>query len=282
MVTLDRRPGRKPHRLYLRVVSALEAKQFAPPAPKEIREFLASLDRTGRLIAHGALTHPVGDLLFLRATDLDEARRAVRRDPFAGIARTSYLLWEWDPQETGSGVNLEPPPARGSGRLVLLERFTVFVRDRAKAKEWYETDLGLQARADDPSSGHLEMALGPETAGLAISVPDPSWGEAAFAEALARVGRATGLVFRTDSVRALALRLEHAQARITQPPRAEPWGEWTIRFTDPDGNEYLAYGPEGAPSKEPAAPPARRPAIVARRPLRSRASAGRIGPARNR
>ncbi len=270
MVYPDRRPGRKPHRLYLRIVTTADGKPFAvPPAPKEVREFLAGLDRTGRLIAHGALTQPNGDLLFLRAADLDEARRAVRRDPFAGLARTSYLLWEWDPQEAGSGVNLEPPPARGSGRLVLLERISVFVRDRANAKRWYEEVLGLKVRADDPSSGRLEMALGPETAGLAISVPDPSWGEPAYAEAMARVGRATGLVFRTDSVRALSLRLEHAQAPITQPPRAEPWGEWTVRFTDPDGNEYLAYGPEGAPSNDPAPDPVRPPAAGSpRRPRR--------------
>ncbi|MGI0140437.1 MAG: VOC family protein, partial [Thermoplasmata archaeon] len=71
------------------------------------------------------------------------------------------------------------------------------------------------------------------------------WGREAYDDASSRIGRATGIVFQTDSVRALALRLKNGHATITQGPYAEPWGEWAIRFADPDGNEFLAFGPDG-------------------------------------
>ncbi|HKV89869.1 MAG TPA: VOC family protein, partial [Thermoplasmata archaeon] len=51
----------------------------------------------------------------------------------------------------------------------------------------------------------------------------------------------TGIVFETDSVDALALRLEHAGVRLAAPPHPEPWGGRTIQFRDPDGNEFLAF-----------------------------------------
>lgn len=248
MGVVDRRPGRKPHRVYLRVATFGTVEPDEPPTPRAIRDFLGRLEAAGRLLAAGPLTAPEGHFLLLRATDLGEARRAIRRDPFAGLPRTRCEVWEWDPDRTAPGVNLEPAPAHGSGRLIQLQRISIFVRDREKAKAWYRDVLGLLVRVDERPDGRLEMSLGPGAVALSISVPDRSWGEPSYSDATSRIGRATGLVFQTDSVRALALRLEHAHARITSGPYPEPWGEWTIRFADPDGNEYLAFGPEGRAS----------------------------------
>lgn len=245
MTVVDGRPGRKPHRLYLRLATFHPTEPDEPPAPKAMQEFLDHLEATGRLLAAGPLTAPAGHFVLLRAKDLAEARRAVRKDPLAGLPHTTATVWEWDPERAAVGVNLEPAPALGSGRLTQLQRVSVFVRDRERARAWYRDVLGLIVRVDDRSTGQLEMSLGPGAVALSIAVPDRSWGEPQYSDAASRIGRATGLVFQTDSVRALALRLEHAHAKVTSGPYAEPWGEWTIRFADPDGNEFLAFGPEG-------------------------------------
>ena len=235
------RPGPKPKRLYLRSVSFEPGAQESLPPPRKLRDFLANLERVGRLIAHGALDDPSGDLLIFRATDRSEAQRILRADPLRDLPDTSYRLAAWNPTATGSGVNLDPPPARGAGRLTALDRISVIVRDQAAAEAWYRDVLGLTPRVRDPETGFLEISLGKGGPALSLVAPRPSWGEPFYSDTLARAGLATGIAFRTDSVAALELRLRHGGARITQAARSEPWGEMTVRFTDPDGNEFLAY-----------------------------------------
>ncbi|MEM0129457.1 MAG: VOC family protein [Thermoplasmata archaeon] len=256
-----RRPGRKPHRLYLRVARRDTGGADVPvPPARAIEAFVQGLERTGRLIAQGPLTDPTGDFLLFRASDAAEARRAMRPDPFLAMPRWTYAIWEWDPRVAGTGVNLEPAPSRGSGRLTHLDRVSLFVRDREVAKRWYQEVLGIPVRTDERPAGALEVSLGPGATALSLAVPVPAWGRESYEEARDRIGRPTGLVFRTDSIRALALRLEHAHAPITSPPRREPWGEWTLRFADPDGNEFLACGPEGTGSDRHEAAGTNRPA----------------------
>ncbi len=225
----------------MRLVGASGNRSDSGPAPAVLRAFLAELDRVERLVAHGALTEPAGDLLVFRAAGYSEARRVLRRDPWVEFPQGRYELWEWDPTTLGAGVNLEIPPSRGSGRLTLLQRVAVVVSDRARSIRFYHDGLGLQVRARDPDTGYVELSLGKGTAALSLVVPRPEWGEPHYAEAKARIGTRTGIAFQTDSASALALRLKHLGARITQPPRAEPWGGRTLRFTDPDGNEFLAF-----------------------------------------
>ena len=242
MPTVERRRGRKPHRLYAR----LFLEPFEPeesPRPRDLVTFLDSLDRVDRLVAHGPLTKPAGDLLVLRAADLAEAKRAIRRDPFGQGRQGEYTIFEWDPRRLGSGVNMEPPPARGSGRMTVLHRISVVVRDQQQAKAWYRDVLGLKVRAEDPSTEYVELALGPGTAALSLVEPRAAWGEPYYSTAKARIGSATGIAFMSDNVRALQLRLQHNGARITQPPSRQPWGEWVLGFADPDGNEFLAIEP---------------------------------------
>lgn len=239
------KPGRKPKRTYLRIAYASGVDPESAPSGRAVREFLDHLDRVGRLVAHGELTGPPGDLLVFRALDRDEARRVLRPDPWAGSAGRSSELIEWSPGRLGSGVNLELPPPRGSGRLTLLQRVAVAVTDRDRAIRFYHEGLGLEVRARDDETGYVELSLGRGTAALSLVVPRPEWGEPYFSEARARVGTRTGIVFQTDSVPALGLRLRHLGARVTQTPQEDPWGGRTLRFTDPDGNEFLAFEPRG-------------------------------------
>lgn len=235
------RPGPKPKRFYLRIVrfGGAPPEEEDPRAP--LRALVQEFDRVGRLVAHGTLTDPPGDLLVFRASDRAEALRLLRADPLKPESGGTYELLEWKVSESGAGVNIEPPPARGSGRLTQVQRVGVIVGDQAAAVKWYRDVLGLEILHSDPETGYVEVSLGPGSVALSLISPRPEWGEPYYAEALARRGTQTGIVFQTDSVEALELRLKHAHATITHGIEPEPWGGRTIRFTDPDGNEFLAF-----------------------------------------
>jgi catechol 2,3-dioxygenase-like lactoylglutathione lyase family enzyme len=235
------KPGRKPKRTYVRVARQGAADPDDLPGGRETSRFLETLDRADRLVAHGELTEPRGDMVVFRAREYDEAERVLRSDPWAKVEGASSELFEWAPKTLGSGVNLELPPARGSGRLTLLERVTVVVRDQVRATRFYHEGLGLEVRARDAETGYVELSLGKGTASLSLVAPQREWGEPYYSEAMARLGTRTGIAFQTDSVPALELRLRHLGARVTQAATNEPWGGRTLRFTDPDGNEFLAF-----------------------------------------
>lgn len=243
------RAGRKPKRLYARIVRIREEDVDYLPGRSAMTAFLAGFDRVGRLVAHGELTHPLGDLLVFRAEDREQAERLLRRDPLRRLPRSPSELLEWKPCDIGMGVNLEPPPARGAGRLTLLQRVAVVVSDQPRAIAWYRDVLGLTVLDQDPETEFVELALGKGAAAVSLVAPRPEWGEPYYSEARARMGTPTGIIFQTDSVEAFELRLRHAGARITQPPENQPWGGRTVRFTDPDGNEFVAF------ERGPAPPP---------------------------
>lgn len=240
-------PGRKPKRIYLRLFENPGGGPESRPLPRVVRAFLRELDRVGRMVAHGELTDPAGDLLLFRAREGDEAKRVLRGDPWSQLPEGTYRVIEWNPTALGAGVNLELPPARGSGRLTLLQRVAVVVSDQKRAIQFYHDVLGLEIRARDEESGYVEMALGKGTAALSLISPHPEWGEPYYSEAKARVGSRTGIVFQTDNVTAFELRLRHLGVPVTEGVHAEPWGGRTIRFTDPDGNEFLAFEASSAP-----------------------------------
>jgi catechol 2,3-dioxygenase-like lactoylglutathione lyase family enzyme len=238
-------PGRKPKRVYVRLFAQAGADPDSIPSPQEVREFISRLAQADRLVVHGPLTDPPGDLLLFRAREGDEARRVLRTDPYAKVLGARYEITEWNPTLLGSGVNLDLPPARGSGRLTLLQRVGVVVANQELAIRFYHEVLGFEIRVHDEESGYVEMALGKGTAALSLIAPNPSWGEPYYSEARARIGTRTGIVFQTDSVAALDLRLRHLGAQVTEGPRPEPWGGRSLRFTDPDGNEFLAFEAPG-------------------------------------
>lgn len=235
------RPGPKPKRLYARKVLTGAVDRQDLPAAAEIRRLERELERVGRLVAHGQLTSPPGDLLVFRASSLDEAQRVLRADPFRAVPGTMYEVLEWNPSTLGSGVNLEPAPARGAGRLTALLRVGVAVRDLRSSIQWYREVLGFPVREQDEATGYVELSLSRGASALSLIAPQREWGEPLYSETVARIGTSTGIVFQTDSAAALELRLRKAGARITEPPSRQPWGGITLRFLDPDGNEFLAF-----------------------------------------
>ncbi|MFZ1023097.1 MAG: VOC family protein [Thermoplasmata archaeon] len=252
----NRRPGPKPKRLFIRVARWPSADPTELPSRRAIRETLENLERVGRLVAHGPLDQPPGDLLIIRAVDSAEANRVLRTDPIRNVPNIQYEVVEWDPTTFGSGVNLDPPPARGSGRLTLVQRVAVVVSDQTQSVRWYRDVLGFVVRVQDPDSGYVELALGTGTVALSLITPRPEWGEPHYSETRARIGIRTGIAFQTDSVAALELRLRNAGAQVTQSAQAEPWGGRQIRFQDPDGNEFLAFE-SGGPSTRTGGRPSR-------------------------
>jgi len=251
-VTAKRSPGRGPRRLYLRVVRFDPNAEVSTVERRALREFTENVDRVGRLVGHGPLVDPAGDFLIFRATDRAEAERVLRPDPLKQFPGARYELLEWTPSAAGTGVSLEPPPARGSGRLTLLQRIPVVVSDQRRAVEWYRDVLGLTVLARDAETQYVELGLGPGTTAISLIVPREDWGEPHYSQTKARLGILTGIVFRTDSVPALELRLRHAGVRILRGVERQPWGERTILFSDPDGNELLAFDrPEVAATARP-------------------------------
>ena len=245
------RPGPKPKRLYLRAVRLGGLERSELPGPAALRRFEAELERVSRLVAGGQLTAPAGTLLIFRASSLEEAQRVLRTDPFRRLPVTRYEVVEWNPSSLGSGVNLDPAPARGSGRLTALLRVGVVVRDLPSSLQWYHEVLGFTIREYDEATGYVELSLGRGASALSLVAPQRDWGEPLYSEAVARIGTSTGIVFQTDSAVALERRLQSAGARITEPPQDQPWGGVTLRFLDPDGNEFLAFqAPPGKPEKE--------------------------------
>jgi len=235
------RPGRAPKRLFVRLARFGGEAEITAAERRALREFAAHVDRVGRLVGHGPLDTPAGDLLVFRAADRAEAERVLRADPLRNLPGIQLELLEWSPALSGTGVSLEPPPARGSGRLTLLQRIPVVVSDQAEAIRWYRDVLGLSVLAQDKDQHYVELGLGPGTTAISLIAPRTDWGEPYYSETKARLGILTGIVFQTDSVVALELRLRHAGARILHGIEQQPWGERTLRFADPDGNELLAF-----------------------------------------
>jgi predicted enzyme related to lactoylglutathione lyase len=239
-------PGRRPKRIYLRLFDGRGIDPDARPAPPTVRGFVRELERVERLVAHGPLTNPEGNLLLFRAREGDEAKRVLRTDPWAKVEGGRYEVVEWNPTDLGSGVNLELPPARGSGRVTLLKRVAVVVTDQQRAIQFYHDVLGLEIRVRDEESGYVELALGKGAAGLSLIAPRADWGEPYYSEAKARIGTRTWIVFQTDNVDAFELRLRHLGTNVTQGAQPEPWGGRSLRFADPDGNEFLAFEEGGS------------------------------------
>lgn len=235
------RTGRNPKRLYVRLVRFDPAAEVTAVERRRLREFAENIDRVGRLVGYGPLTSPEGDFLIFRATDRAEAERVLRPDPLRGFPGTRFEMLEWNPSVAGTGITLEPPPARGSGRLTLLQRIPIVVGDQAKAIDWYRDVLGMTVLTHDADTQYVELGLGPGATAISLIAPRVDWGEPYYSETKSRMGILTGIVFRTDSIEALELRLRHAGARIVRGVEQQPWGERTLLFSDPDGNELLAF-----------------------------------------
>jgi len=249
MSTPSRRVRSRQKHLYARLVIYRDPTDEEPLGRSTRKKRAEEMDAAGRLVAGGGFINPKGDLLIFRADTLRKAENLLRADPLRKLSGVEYHVLEWRLDAVGSGVNIEPPPSRGTGRITQLQSVAVVVRDRAKAIEWYRDVLGFRVLEEDPETGFVQLSLGRGSTALSLVVPRREWGEPLYSETLRRTGGSTGILFRTDNVRALQLRLRRAKARVARTVSHEPCGWNVLQFRDPDGNEFLAFEIGKPPSR---------------------------------
>lgn len=115
----------------------------------------------------------------------------------------------------------------------------VYVNDQDAALDFFVDKLGFEKVRDDP--------MGPEARWVQVK---PSGAETSlvlvkgFADwSPEKVGGLQSMTFWSDDANATADELRQVGIAITQDPTPQPWGMNEVRFADPDGNEYLLYGP---------------------------------------
>lgn len=142
------------------------------------------------------------------------------------------------------------PPAPPKAPLQAVDHVVVWVRDPAKAEEFYRDALGLKVVERAPATGWL--AVQPRGGGtkLALLVPDP--GEAGYAEAKAQIGGNTGVAFVTSDLKATLGALKASGAAIpwaTLDPAAAGGLHATVE--DPDGNLLMLFQPHAKAAGKP-------------------------------
>ncbi len=115
----------------------------------------------------------------------------------------------------------------------------MYVNDQDEALEFFVGKLGVEKVRDDP--------MGPDARWVQVK---PKGAETSlvlvkgFADgAPEKVGGLQPMTFWSDDAKATADELREAGVAISQEPAPQPWGMTEVRFEDPDGNEYLLYGP---------------------------------------
>jgi catechol 2,3-dioxygenase-like lactoylglutathione lyase family enzyme len=103
----------------------------------------------------------------------------------------------------------------------------VFVRDVARARDFYERTLGLALRVD--AGDALLFDTGSCT--LIVEACDPD-----DEEGRALIGRFTGVSFEVPDIEAVQAALAARGARFDGPPETHDWGGRLTHFYDPDGN----------------------------------------------
>jgi lactoylglutathione lyase len=103
---------------------------------------------------------------------------------------------------------------------------TVYVRDFARAMDFYENALGLKLRLRDDKFGHGSFA----TDGALFSVQRVEGKQSPMA------GRQTGIGFGVADLDGEYRRLSGLGVKFTMKPERQPWGGYMSMFADPDGN----------------------------------------------
>lgn len=115
----------------------------------------------------------------------------------------------------------------------------VYVNDQDQALDFFVGKLGMEKVRDHP--------MGPDARWVQVK---PKGAETSlvlvkgFADwAAEKVGGLQPMTFWSDDAKATAEELHEAGVQISQEGTPQPWGMTEVRFKDPDGNEYLLYGP---------------------------------------
>jgi|SRR5256885_12802538 len=125
--------------------------------------------------------------------------------------------------------------------LIRIGTITVQVSDQEKALTFYTAKLGFEKRSDQPMGPDLrwiEVApKGAETRIILYKATPEMPGADSYEEALAKIGKSTGMVLEVDNIEETFAQLKANGVHIVEEPKKQPWGWWG-EFADQDGNTY--------------------------------------------
>lgn len=125
--------------------------------------------------------------------------------------------------------------------LTRVGTITVHVRDQAKALSFYTTKLGFEKRMDQPMGpGQRWLEVAPPGAQTRVLLYKPSKempGADSYEDAMAKIGKNTGMVLETDDIVGTFAKLKSNGVKIVDEPKKQPYGWWGV-FADQDGNTY--------------------------------------------
>lgn len=104
----------------------------------------------------------------------------------------------------------------------------VFVRDLARATEFYRDKLGLHLQFSSQEHGYASFSAGGVRLGIAVPGPDQA----------ELVGRHTGVGLEVADLEAEHTRLSGLGVTFTMPPTRQPWGGLMALISDPEGNIF--------------------------------------------
>lgn len=116
---------------------------------------------------------------------------------------------------------------------------SVYVNDQDAALEFYVDKLGMEKLHDEP--------MGPDARWVQVR---PKGAETSMVLVKGfgdwtpeKVGGLQPNTLWSDDAAATVEELRTKGVEVTQEPIPQPWGMTEVRFKDPDGNEFLVYGP---------------------------------------
>ena len=125
--------------------------------------------------------------------------------------------------------------------LTRVGTITVHVRDQEKALSFYTTKLGFEKRMDQPMGpGQRWIEVAPPGAQTRVLLYKPSKempGADSYEDAMAKIGKNTGMVLETDDIVSTFAKLKSNGVKIVDEPKKQPYGWWGV-FSDQDGNTY--------------------------------------------
>ncbi len=125
--------------------------------------------------------------------------------------------------------------------LTRVGTITVHVRDQEKALFFYTSKLGFEKRMDQPMGpGQRWIEVAPPGAQTRVLLYKPSKempGADSYDDAMAKIGKNTGMVLETDDIVSTFAKLKSNGVKIVDEPKKQPYGWWGV-FADQDGNTY--------------------------------------------
>jgi lactoylglutathione lyase len=125
--------------------------------------------------------------------------------------------------------------------LTGIGTITVHVSDQERALDYYVNKLGFEKRADNPMGpGQRWLEVAPpeaQTRILLYKATREMPGADSYEDALAKIGRSTGMVLETDDIEKTFAELRAKGVKIIDGPTKQPYGWWGV-FADQDGNSY--------------------------------------------